>query len=250
MNNQGSNTLFSTLAELMANAQADELQVKNQLLTSRERYVADKTASILETLQEQSQKTQHSMQMVNALVKEELTHLSNLEKEKYTKEFHTAVERLNLNKTQMEELLKDQKIVQADTWQDFLGFSEDTLLWLYQIGLRNYEQKRLEESHAIFRLLIMLNSLDCDCWIGLGFTQKSLLQPQEALNSFATAIILSPENPIARYQSATLYLELGQFDDALVELEILSEIIQKEKLDDFKSEVEVLLNKARNKQSL
>lgn len=250
MSSLGGSDLFLSLAGLMANAQADELQVKNQLLTSREQYVSAKTASILETLQQQSQKMLQSMRMANSIIKEQLTHLPNPEKEKYTKEFSTALERLNQTKTQLEELLKDPKILKADAWQDFLGLSEETLLWLYQIGRRHYEQKLLEESSVIFHLLVMLNSLDSDCWIGLGFSQKSLLQLQEALDSFATAIVLSPENPIARYQSATLYLELGQFEDAIIELEILSEIVQKENLNSFKSEVEELLNKAKNRQSL
>lgn len=250
MNPLSIDSLFLPLAELLANTQADELQVKNQLSTPKENYIADKTASILQALQEQSKKMLCSMEMINAILKEELNHLPNFEKENLTKEFAIASEKLDQIKTHKEKIVRDPKSLSSNTWQSFLGLSEPTLLWLYQVGRYHYEQKCLEEAKTLFHLLIMLNSLDHTHWIGLGFTQKSLLELQEALDSFAMAIILNPKNPIARYQSAKLYLQLGQFEDALIELEILSEIIQKEKLDFLKSDVEVLFNKARNRQSL
>lgn len=250
MDSSSLDSLFPSLAELLANRQADELQVKNQLLTSRENYIAEKTASISQTLQDQSKKMLDSMEMLHDLLLQELATLSNTEKEEIKKEFTTALERLSKINASPEGLIKDPKILSSDTWQGFLGLSSKTLLWLYQIGRQHYEQNRLEEALTFFQLLIMLNTLDCDHWIGLGFTQKSLSQLPEALNSFAVALILNPKNPMPRYQSAKLYLQLGQFEDAVIELDILSEIIQEESLDFLKSEVEILYNKAKIRQSL
>lgn len=250
MSHPGTDSLFLPLAELIANTQADELQVKNQLLTSRENYVADKTASILQSLEEQSKKMLHSMQKLNTILTQELALLSKPEQEIHTKEFNIALERLDQIKKSPEGITKDPTLLDSESWQKFLGLSEATVLWLYQIGRQHYEQQKLEEAQTLFHLLIMLNSLDCDHWIGLGFTQKSLSQPQQALDFFAMAILLNPENPISRYQSAKLYLELGQFEDALIELEVLSQIVEKEKLDFLKSDIEVLFTKARNRQSL
>ncbi len=242
--------VFSSLAELLAEMQADELEVKHGLLVPRNQYIEEKIGSIKQELEGHYAKILRSMSSIAVILKKELELLPQIVKEHHAKELSFAMQRLIVCKKNPEELAKEEKVLEANTWQDFFNLSDETLLWIYKIGYRYHEERKTEEARALFQLLVMLNSQVSDYWVALGFTERQLSLESVALTSFAMAIILNPENPIPRYQSAELYFHLGQFEDALLELDVLSEIIAKEKLDFLKSDVELLRSKVKNKQLL
>jgi tetratricopeptide (TPR) repeat protein len=144
----------------------------------------------------------------------------------------------------------DPIALKANTFQEFLKISKDTLSWIYSIGHKLYTAKKGDDAYAIFHLLTCLNSLVCDYWIGLGFAQYLVGEAEPALHSFSMASILDPENPTSRYQSAKIYIERKEFSDALTELSVLEEVIQKYNLDRLKTSFLALKNQAQSLQAL
>ncbi|MES2198895.1 MAG: tetratricopeptide repeat protein [Chlamydiota bacterium] len=241
---------FARIAEFLANAQADELEIKKGLMTPRSKYVEEKSASIKQEMEEQYAKMLRRMSSVGVILEQELNQLPQIEKDHHMGEISFAMKRLLQCKASPDELAKETKLLEANIWQDFLAFSDETLLWIYKIGYRYSEEKKSEEAKALFQLLVMLNPQVSDYWVALGFVERQLSEETEALDAFSMASILNPENPVSRYQSAEIYLQRGELEDALVELDVLAEIIEKSKLDSLRSELEQLRSKVRSKQLL
>ena len=239
---ENTKSIFSELAALIAESQADELAVKQRLMMPREKYIEQKTLGLIHDLEKEHKKTLHYMEQARKLLLEDLKNLPDQEKEHHARELLLAMSKLSHN-VEMEE------VIAATSWQKFLGLSDETLIWIYKLGLKFFEKKSNEEALSLFLMLPMLNPLVADYWIALGFAQKELSLQDLALNSFSSASFLNPDNPTPVYQNAKIYLHLGQFDDALQELEVLTGIIEKQKLDFLKPQLELLLTKAQNKQT-
>lgn len=243
MNYSAKEPEFTKLADIIVNAQADELEAKQPLPISRELYVKGKTAALIETLQKDYKNLQLCMEKLNEILILELHTLSQVKRAQHRQEFILATNRLRSN-------IDPEELTAAGSWQNLLKLSNETLLWIYQIGYQRFEENKLEEAFSAFLTLVMLNPLVCDYLIALGITQKALSQETPALHTFSLASILEPEHAIPRYHCAEIYLLAGKFDDALLELKALGEIIQKQNINSLRSPFELLQSKARNKQAI
>ena len=241
MQSTNKESIFTELASLVAEDQADELEGKQQLLMPREQYVKQKKTALIYELERENKELLEHMATAKHILSENLQILPQEEKGYYAKEFITAMDRLTHN-------IEIKQMVTEDSWQSLLGFSNKTMFWIYSLGYNLFEEKNYNEALSLFLMLTTLNSTVPDNWIALGLTQKNLSLEDCALNSFNTASLLNPENPTSRYQSAEIYLHLGEFDKALIELEALSEIIESQKLESLRPQLEFLLSKAKNKQ--
>lgn len=242
--------IYQPLAELMVHQQADELAVEGKLLESREQYVKNHVTVLTEQLYAHSKKMEKRFKSAGALLKAELDLIPAAEKAIYEKDLSQAMDLLTKLGENPEAIDKKEIRMAANTYQEFLGLSNNTLLWIYSIGHKLFEERKGEEAYGIFQLLVSLNSLVSDYWVALGFVQHFVKEQQESLNSFSMASILNPENPISRYQSAKIYLELSQFDDARVELEVLEKIITTQPLEHLKPSLVSLKNQLNSLQSL
>ncbi len=208
----------------------------------REKYVKQKILGLIHDLEENHKKILDSMTQARKTLLVDLKNLPDIEKEHHAKELLIAMDKLSHN-------IEIEQITAATSWQKFLGLSNETLIWIYKLGFQFFENKNNEEAFPLFLMLTLLNPFVADYWIALGFVQKGLSLEVVALDSFSLAALLNPDNPTPRYQNAEIHLHLGQFDKALLELESLAEIIEKQKLDSLKPEFELLFNKAQNKQT-
>ncbi len=222
---------FKACAEILAKDQADELSVKQGSLFARDPYIKRKTAALLAQFVENFKKSKKVFSLAGTLLQEQLVHAP--EKEAITQEISHVMEILPILENE-EELKKQEELSATAVNQELLGLSDATLLWMYQVGNQFFKEKNFENAYAIFRLLVQLNPLVCDYWIAFALAQVNQNEPSEALDSFAAAIILDRDQPTPRYQSAMLYLQLGQKEDALAELEVLEEIIQAKQLEGLK----------------
>ncbi|MES2199658.1 MAG: tetratricopeptide repeat protein [Chlamydiota bacterium] len=233
--------LFIELAKVIANRQADELAVKGQLTIERGLFVEQKMATIVEALNDENTKIRKSLIKANQLLMEDLELLPNVEKELRTQELSVMTDKLN-------QVVDPDQLVAAGSWQNFLNLSNETLLWIYNLGYRCFEEKKYKEASSLFLILTLLNPLVCDYWVALGFAQRGLLLDASALNSFVTATTLNPDNPAARYQAADIYLQLKQPTEAIEELEALLKIIEDQRLDVLRPCTELLLDTAKKEQ--
>ena len=241
MHSTNKESIFTELASLIAENQADELESKQQLLLPRDHYIKQKTTALLYELERENKELLEQMAVARHILSENLQILPPEEQGYYAKEFLTAMDKLTHN-------VEIKQVVTEDSWQSLLGFSNKTMFWIYSLGYKLFEEKNYKEALSLFLMLTVLNSMVPDNWVALGLTQKNLSLENLALSSFNTASILNPENPTSRYQSAEIYLHLGEFDKALIELEALSQIIESQKLESLRPQLKFLQSKAKNKQ--
>ncbi len=233
---------YAPLAELLAIQKADELEARKGLLVPKDQYIKDHIPSIEEELNTHFTKLEQRFKKAGHLLQKALHLLSPAEKAPYEKDLLHGLNIIQLLGTNPSAIENKMTLFTANTYQEFLGISNETLLWIYSIGHTFIEEKKGQEAYAIFHMLISFNSLISDYWIALGFAQNLLKEDLDALNSFSMASLLNPESPISRYQSAKIYLHLNQYDDALAEIEALEEIIKSLNLDQLKASTQTIKN--------
>jgi tetratricopeptide (TPR) repeat protein len=237
------------LAEYLANEEADEESVHNHLLIPRDSYVKSKTEYFLDFLEHESKKNTEGLEKVRKILLKSLEELPEEERGFYEKECAFASQRMQdvFTDNNFKAFEDNPKLVESETWQDLLEFSDNTLHWIYELGRKQYRKGFLEDALAIFRFLSMINPMIPDYWTGTGFVQSDMGEDEAALQSLAMAIVADPENPFPRYRSAEIYIKLGQDEDALAELEVLSEIFEKEDSHSLKDAAKKLFDKLQNK---
>ena len=243
MNYNTTEPSFTEIASLVANAQADILEAKQPLPTSRKLYIEEKTKQLTTILEDDYNKLLLHMKRLNEILILELHLLPQVKRALHRQELILATNKLRSH-------IDPEEVAAAGSWQKLLNLTNETMLWIYQVGYKQFEEKKLEQALSIFLTLAILNPHICDYLIALGTAQLALAQKTQALHTFSLASILEPEHPIIRFRCAEIYLDSEQFDDALLELEALREIIEKEKLNSIKPYFEFLKNKANNKEPL
>ncbi len=235
-------SIFAELAELIATEQVEALESKGKLPIPKENYIKQKAISLTEEWETENTKFIGYMKKAKELLEEDLNLLPPSEKKSYSEELLIAAIKLENPPTK-------EVVAELGSWQKALGLNNETLLWIYNLGSRFFNEKHYEEAVSLFSFLTLLNPMIWEHWIALGFAQKELNQDIYALNSLSLASLLNPHDPTSRFQSAKIHLKLSQFDEALLELEELQKIITEQNLEDLKPHLEFLLNQAKNKQT-
>lgn len=230
-------SVFIPFGELVARNMADELEVKNGLLQPKEVYIKQKTQDVVSAIEQEILTRDANLNKAAVLLREHLSSLSILQKEKIEKEMIEAEKKV------VDLLSKKQEVSKEDTFQSLLGFSNETLIWIYSVGYQSFQEKKGDDAFVIFQMLTTLNPLVADYWIAQGLTQKMLEKDIEALHSFSMASVMKPNNPIPRFHSVDLYLRLGQLDNAKLEFGALEKIMEIGNYSDLRSFVDVLRNK-------
>ena len=228
---------FSPLGESIAESMADELEVKGGLLTPRKSYIKHKTDEITQSIDAELLKREQRMKKAGEIIKGKLSSLAPAEKERVERELRHSAESITSLLTPSE---NSEGMTEDKTMQSILGISNETLLWIYSIGYELSLAKHHEEALCIFQTLTTLNPLVADYFVAEGLAERALHHNKEALNSFAMASLMNPNQAISRYNSAELYLEQHQAEDASLELEVLEEIIAAGNLTDLKPAAESL----------
>ena len=90
------------------------------------------------------------------------------------------------------------------------------------------KQERYDYATQYFKSAIKINSRSSVLSTYLGMTYFHNKQPREALECFEMAEKMDPNNPLNRYQKATVLMSLGQLDRALSVLEELNVRVPRE----------------------
>lgn len=212
---------YEAIAELLASKLQEDRLAKEGAISIGQDFITHKKKEIEQELSKNLEESLKIFQLAGSLLKEELRMLPPTNP--LAEALQIALERLHLLQD-LDSLGNRIDLVSAQTVQEFLGLSHDSVLSLYQIGERFFLEKEYEKSYAIFRLVLQLNPTISDYWTALAFTQEKKELRQEALDSLAFAILLNPEDPRPRYLTGKLCVELGQIKDAKTELEALEHL--------------------------
>lgn len=89
-----------------------------------------------------------------------------------------------------------EKIKEGKTFQEILGYSNDTLEKCYQIGLDCFEKGNYEEAVAIFSLLTLMNHYFHNFWVCLAMSHQAQHHWDLALQTYELAKMTDKEDPI------------------------------------------------------
>lgn len=89
----------------------------------------------------------------------------------------------------------------------------------YGLGAIYHRQEKYDLAEYHFQHAVAINSQSSVLRCNLGMSQYSNGKAMQALDTLVEAFRLDPNNPQARFQRATIYVQLNRPEDALKELE-------------------------------
>lgn len=165
---------------------------------------------------------------IPALIQSKLTLLPQNEKNRIEEELKGFFSEGKINMSFLKKEMEQGSLIQKT-----VGLSDETLLWIYGIGLELFEANQAQEASLIFLMLVLLNPLISDYWIALGITQRSLKEEEAAIYSFEMAALMNLNNPIPSYNLAEIYLKQKELEQAKKQLYLLEEIVKNQHREDL-----------------
>ena len=104
--------------------------------------------------------------------------------------------------------------------KDALGLTDAMVEGIYGQAYRLYNTGKYQDASRLFRLLVMLNSLESKYAMGLAACFHMLKEYRSAIDSYTLVSIVDPESPIPFYHTSDCYIQMGDNVSALVALEM------------------------------
>lgn len=114
-----------------------------------------------------------------------------------------------------------------ESFQEILGVSEATITCFYRIGYHLYEQKEFVKSVDVFFVLVTLTPNVYDYWFAFGSANVAIENWDQALRAFSMAMLMNPEVAAPRLWVTQCFIILGDFANAKIELDLVTEMITK-----------------------
>lgn len=123
--------------------------------------------------------------------------------------------------------------------QELAHVSNATINKLYQGARRLFDQKLFDDAADAFVFLTSLNSKQYLFWFALGNCEYCLKRYKEALDAYAFACEINPNDPTCFMISSRCYAELSEIDNAIKALDAALSIIDKShEFDSWKGKLE------------
>lgn len=104
--------------------------------------------------------------------------------------------------------------------KDAMGLSDEMIESMYNFAYRLYNTGKYEQASHIFRLLIMLNPVESRFMMGLAASYHMRKDYYNAATCYTICNILDPRDPLPHYHISDCYIETGNIEQALQELEL------------------------------
>jgi len=104
--------------------------------------------------------------------------------------------------------------------KDALGINDQMLEGIYGQAYRLYNTGKYRESAELFRLLILINSMEPKYAMGLAACFHMLKEYKSAVDSYTLCSILDPENPLPQYHASDCYIQMEDKLSAIVALRL------------------------------
>jgi len=104
--------------------------------------------------------------------------------------------------------------------KDILGIGDAMVEGIYGQAYRLYNAGKYREASQLFRLLIMLNSVEPKYCMGMAACCHMLKEYAIAVQMYTTCGALDPENPVPHFHASDCYLQMEDPLSALLALEM------------------------------
>ena len=116
----------------------------------------------------------------------------------------------------------------GETFQTIFKISQEDMEARYGEACHMLEREHWDEALSAFTFLTCLQPYDVRHWFGLGAAQTNAADPMGAINTYAIAASMAPENPYSFYHMTSCFLALGQKEDAVSCLEMARDTARKD----------------------
>ena len=129
-------------------------------------------------------------------------------------------ERIGKEKAQEFQKVAEKSITKALTPKDAMGLSDAMVEGIYGQAYRLYNTGKYRDASQLFRLLIMLNSIEPKYAMGLAACFHMLKEYKSAVDSYAIVGVIDPDSPVPFYHASDCYIQMGDPISALIALEM------------------------------
>lgn len=103
---------------------------------------------------------------------------------------------------------------------DALGLDDQMLEGIYGQAYRLYNTGKYQEASQLFRLLIMINSMEPKYSMGLAACFHMLKEYKNAVDAYTLCSIIDPNNPTPQYHASDCYIQMKDDLSAIIALEL------------------------------
>jgi type III secretion system low calcium response chaperone LcrH/SycD len=104
--------------------------------------------------------------------------------------------------------------------KEAMGVSDGVLENIYAQAYRLYNTGKYIEATHLFRMLIMLNSLESKYILGLAACFHMLKEYDNAIQTYTMCSVIDPESPVPHYHSSDCFIQMKDYLSAMVCLEM------------------------------
>lgn len=104
--------------------------------------------------------------------------------------------------------------------KDLLGMSDSMVEGMYAQAYRLYNTGKYKDASQLFRMLVMINSLEPKYLMGFAACHHMLKEYKTAVDSYMVCGMLDPNNPVPHYHASDCYIQMNDPVSAIIELEM------------------------------
>lgn len=142
------------------------------------------------------------------------------EQEQVSKSAEEVAEKLSDEVSEKFEEAAENVVKKGILPKDAMGMDDQMLEGIYGQAYRLYNTGKYDEASHIFRLLIMVNSMEPKYTMGLSACFHMMKEYKFAVDGYTLCGIIDPDNPIPPYHAADCYINLGDKISAAVSLKM------------------------------
>lgn len=101
-----------------------------------------------------------------------------------------------------------------------LGLNDEMLEGIYGQAYRLYNTGKYQEAAQLFRLLIMVDSMEGKYSMGLAACYHMLKEYKNAVDAYTLCSIIDPDNPLPQYHASDCYIQMKDDLSAVIALEL------------------------------
>lgn len=107
-----------------------------------------------------------------------------------------------------------QDVLSGKPLYEAAGWNAEQVQSLYTTAYHHYTSGSFQEALEIFKILLVMNSMDNRVWLGFGASAQMLKKHEEALKAYGYASLLDPMNPKPFFHAMECHIALKNFEEA------------------------------------
>jgi type III secretion system low calcium response chaperone LcrH/SycD len=104
--------------------------------------------------------------------------------------------------------------------KDLLGLSDSMIEGIYGQAYRLYNTGKFKEASQLFRLLVMINSVEAKFVMGLAACMHMMKEYKAAAEAYMLCAVIDGMTPIPHFHASDCYLQMDDKPSAIISLEM------------------------------